>query len=810
MAGYKVKILDKAGNFVASISTEAESPEKAISNVRKNWAQVKFEKDPIALAIHKTKAKYLFVPQEIRPEPKPKPTPEPVAPAKSPLREEQLELFSRWVADNCRFAKRKKRRKRRRKETEEGAAGTGGSNNGGSMSLNEKNQIEIGIFAEWVKGNCKFAAERGAQPELDDLFEEMFNAPTREEVSRERKSEKMTIELLRGLDVDESSLERKGDKLILSPAKSEQGVMWFAHRLQGYYDPEEYVTGRGSHVLRYPLETTKHYDLVTYDDGTTTEERPEDIPYPEPTENQSMMCDWGRCLELPDGFKFSYKAEKWIICEKELLISPGMLSRDPSDEGESEVEEAAGALMVSVGIGPMSEEVGISRMQSWVRWNCKFASGIDDFEAMYSRIEPLALGHPEVQQEMRERGSLSIKTTRRLFPQLEEGEANFFSRIFNNNYHDVGASRAADKREKEAFERERVDEYYYHVTTADRLDDVMEHGLNPGAAPMMENYAGYSGGKLFLTEKGGIDFWKSRVGDHVFHMTGEEIPVVVLRVPKAAVGDMSDDEIGTEDAKNPSYFVTEPIDASLLEIVEGPSSATAWVAKNCKFAALRGEWWIDDSGFAEYADGDIGDQNHEAIALGSAFGIHEDSWTQLEADNLAKEMLEDPTGYQDVFDDLGVTPEALASEEYDKRGMVDYFIRALEDLYSYQFGPKQIVALKSINGDLDAIDWFIDNPGKDARTWAMEHSGWIRVAGNNFQLWQYDASARSRISGFLAEEAEEEDWESEITINEFASGNVFSFKIKDLIPQSEVRYPEQGAREEVRQRQLPLPSWMYS
>jgi hypothetical protein len=43
---------------------------------------------------------------------------------------------------------------------------------------------------------------------------------------------------------------------------------------------------------------------------------------------------------------------------------------------------------------------------------------------------------------------------------------------------------------------------------------------------------------------------------------------VVLRVPKAAIGDISDDEIGTEDAKHPSYFIAEPIDAGLLEVVE--------------------------------------------------------------------------------------------------------------------------------------------------------------------------------------------------------------------------------------------------
>jgi hypothetical protein len=184
------------------------------------------------------------------------------------------------------------------------------------------------VARAWVNAVCKFAD----QSELDDMFGP--SKPRPKEISRESKSERMTLDLLRGLDVDEDSLERRGDKFVLSPAKSEQGAMWFAHRLQGYYDPEEYVAGRGSHILRYPLDVTKHYDLVAYDDGTTSEERPEDIPLPEPTENQSMMCDLGRCIELPDGFKFSYKVEKWIICEKELLIDPSMLTRDMSHESE--------------------------------------------------------------------------------------------------------------------------------------------------------------------------------------------------------------------------------------------------------------------------------------------------------------------------------------------------------------------------------------------------------------------------------------------------------------------------------------------
>ena len=35
----------------------------------------------------------------------------------------------------------------------------------------------------------------------------------------------------------------------------------------------------------------------------------------------------------------------------------------------------------------------------------------------------------------------------------------------------------------------------------------------------------------------------------------------------------------------------------------------------------RGEWWIDDSGQLTFADGDVGDTNHEMIAFYAALGL---------------------------------------------------------------------------------------------------------------------------------------------------------------------------------------------
>ena len=141
---------------------------------------------------------------------------------------------------------------------------------------------------------------------------------------------------------------------------------------------------------------------------------------------------------------------------------------------------------------------------------------------------------------------------------------------------------------------------------------------------------------------------------------------------------------------------------------------------------LRGEWWIDDSGTATFADGDIGDQNHESIAFWSALGVDPD-----EAFSLG---------------------DILPNEE---------------------FSEEQVAGLLEMGADPKAVEFF-SGGGGDARDFMMVERAWIRIADNNFQLWNLDDEALGRLRDFVNNEypEDEDPLEDEFEIEELRKGGV--------------------------------------
>jgi hypothetical protein len=156
-------------------------------------------------------------------------------------------------------------------------------------------------------------------------FEQLFGSdqPRPKIVSvGEPEQKTYVLTLYRGFDVSLERLERRGPYLVLSPKKSEQGLIWFTHNLIRGYDPIEYVKDRGSHILTYPLQCTRHFQNVLWSDGSTSTTIPEEIlQLTTPTEN----CRYHMGIELPPGWVFSYKYEKFVGCSIELQITPDML-----------------------------------------------------------------------------------------------------------------------------------------------------------------------------------------------------------------------------------------------------------------------------------------------------------------------------------------------------------------------------------------------------------------------------------------------------------------------------------------------------
>jgi len=165
----------------------------------------------------------------------------------------------------------------------------------------------------------------------DDLWD-IFNTPPRKVESIDPpKSDQVTLLLYRGFDADIDELERRGDQYVLSPHKSEQGMLWFTHSLISGYDPKDYVSGCGRYILTYPLQCVKHYQRTHYDDGNYWDEIPSEVL--EQT-NSFENCRFYQGYELPEGWYFSYKMEKFIVCSIPIAISSDMIQEDLTEDSD--------------------------------------------------------------------------------------------------------------------------------------------------------------------------------------------------------------------------------------------------------------------------------------------------------------------------------------------------------------------------------------------------------------------------------------------------------------------------------------------
>jgi hypothetical protein len=150
------------------------------------------------------------------------------------------------------------------------------------------------------------------QDYFDDLFKKDFTQKNL--TNEEEKKESRTISLYRNFDATMDDVDRdKNGNFIFSPQKCEQGVLWFAHDLQN--NPQQYYDRGGQYLLTYPLTVQYHYIEKTYDNGDVIKEPVTD--YDARLENSREWAGYN----LPEGFLFSYKTQKHIICEKNIIAS---------------------------------------------------------------------------------------------------------------------------------------------------------------------------------------------------------------------------------------------------------------------------------------------------------------------------------------------------------------------------------------------------------------------------------------------------------------------------------------------------------
>lgn len=149
---------------------------------------------------------------------------------------------------------------------------------------------------------------------FDDFFDKKEYSPV---IKREEKTIPYVLNLYRGFNANLDSLEQDENYYYLSPKKSEQGLIWFTHPFIRGYNHLDYAESRGKWLLTYPLDVKKHVQINTKKDGNTFNTIPEYFyNLSNPYENSRFYAG----IELPEGWFFSYKNEKFIVCNQKIKV----------------------------------------------------------------------------------------------------------------------------------------------------------------------------------------------------------------------------------------------------------------------------------------------------------------------------------------------------------------------------------------------------------------------------------------------------------------------------------------------------------
>ncbi len=133
-------------------------------------------------------------------------------------------------------------------------------------------------------------------------------------VKKEQQVKPINIELYRGFYGDLNKFKQDDQFYYFDPATSEQRQLWFTSRYITYYNPIEYAINHGDWFMTYSIPAKKHVEITHYEDGRQGES-PRNMGE-DSTKNSSI---W-QGIELPQGWLWSYKTEKFIGCTLVLKV----------------------------------------------------------------------------------------------------------------------------------------------------------------------------------------------------------------------------------------------------------------------------------------------------------------------------------------------------------------------------------------------------------------------------------------------------------------------------------------------------------
>lgn len=167
-----------------------------------------------------------------------------------------------------------------------------------------------------------------------------------------------------------------------------------------------------------------------------------------------------------------------------------------------------------------------------------------------------------------------------------------------------------------------------------------------------------------------------------------------------------------------------------------------------KITQVQGEWWIDDSGSAMYADGNVGEYNHEMHVIESIVRKYIDFPEMIDYQgNDGIEYYVDQD-WETVVDYM-ISSEGLITEEERKIAYqnpngdsASYPGETYRELAVYNL---VLADLLKMNGASDEEATIASGEG-DIRLYAAKNWGWIRLQGSNLEMWSLDKGTMQRAA----------------------------------------------------------------
>lgn len=132
-------------------------------------------------------------------------------------------------------------------------------------------------------------------------------------------------------------------------------------------------------------------------------------------------------------------------------------------------------------------------------------------------------------------------------------------------------------------------------------------------------------------------------------------------------------------------------------------------------SSLRGEYWIDDSGESWYADGDVGDINHEGMVIDL---VRRQVLDDLGVDTSSEEYVDVIGKYYDqIFDNI--------KDDLNKEQLIEWENEEFEKVIKFYLKSQNV---ENVDEKLDVVYGRMDG-----RDYGMKFLGWKRMKGNVIQ-----------------------------------------------------------------------------